>query len=50
MLDGIGILIEMSLRLNKFTQKFKKYKKYQVLKEDQDRGVKKDQETDHSAT
>ena len=30
-------------------QVFKEYKKYQVLKEDQDRGEKDNKESDHSA-
>ena len=50
MLDGIDNLIEMSLRLNKFTPNFQTKQKNQVLKEDQDRGVKDNQESDHSFT
>ena len=50
MLDGKDNLIEMSLRLNKLTPNFQKCTKYQILKEDQDCGVKNNQESDHSAT
>ena len=50
MLDAIDNLLEMSLRLKKFTQFSKQNKKYQALQEEQYQGVNNNQETNHSTT
>ena len=42
MLDDIDNLIELSQHLNKSTPTFQKYKKYEVLQEEQDQGVNND--------